>query len=476
MSTTFREETTMAARWYRIVTAIIGGLASLLLGAEILVAGESQSQLPRYRLQVGQELVYRGGSELNSDERTFIRHNAWHVWVVREDADGSWRLLARHGDTFSVRPRTKTKKEAPDNKPGRERITFGWCDVFPDGRIVENGSLNILLQPSKLLPRLPGTRDEAERGWTARNSPADETIHYRVLSDPHPSRCLIEAIAKSATNVSFGIDETLVTNFDMERGLPEKITSETRQERYPTGQGKGAIELVAVQTRSAESAHRLADEAERYFNAIEAHESLMRRRDLGRDAFEAALQKDTEELRKLGESLHEPELNEGIAQHLKINDAYVQEVLVAAAIRDKLMGKPSEDWATTDLDGKEHSLKDYRGKVVVLDFWYRGCGYCILGMPQIKEVAAHFQDRPVVVLGMNTDEDLDDAKFVVNKLDIRYTNLRAKGLPEKYHLQGFPALLILDQDGVVRDYHDGYSPTLREEVVKTVELLLGPKS
>jgi thioredoxin-related protein len=86
-------------------------------------------------------------------------------------------------------------------------------------------------------------------------------------------------------------------------------------------------------------------------------------------------------------------------------------------------------------------------------------------MPQIKEVAAHFQDRPVAILGMNTDENEDDARFVVEKMELRYTNLKAAGLHKKYHVTGFPTLLILDQDGVIR-----------EEVIKSVEQLLGPKS
>ncbi len=56
----------------------------------------------------------------------------------------------------------------------------------------------------------------------------------------------------------------------------------------------------------------------------------------------------------------------------------------------KLIGKPSEDWKTTISTVHPRSLEDYRGKVVLLDFWYRGCGWCIRAMPQLKQLADEF--------------------------------------------------------------------------------------
>src|SRR5204863_5713937 len=113
----------------------------------------------------------------------------------------------------------------------------------------------------------------------------------------------------------------------------------------------------------------------------------------------------------------------------------------------------------------------YRGKVVVLDFWYRGCGWCVRAMPQTKQIAAHFKDQPVAVFGMNTDRNEEDAKFVVEKMGLNYTNLKAEGLPEKYKVQGFPTLISIDQQGGVGDIHVGYSRPLREEASEAGEKL-----
>src|SRR5262249_3912049 len=141
-----------------------------------------------------------------------------------------------------------------------------------------------------------------------------------------------------------------------------------------------------------------------------------------------------------------------------------------------VIGKPSADWETTDLDGKPHALKDYRGKVVVMDFWYRGCGWCIRAMPQVNQLATDFRDEPVAILGMNTDEEEQDARLVVDKMQLTYPVLKAGGLPKKYQITGFPTLVIIDQQGNVHEVEVGYSPTLRDDVAKIIKSLLKQKS
>src|SRR5207248_10352034 len=116
-----------------------------------------------------------------------------------------------------------------------------------------------------------------------------------------------------------------------------------------------------------------------------------------------------------------------LTEHEQYAKYYVEEAERRAAVLDK----PAAEWSTVDLEGKPHALKDYRGKVVILDFWYRTCFWCVRAMPQVKEVAAQFKGRPVVVLGMNTDAKEEDARFVVEKMGLNYATLKAAGLPEK---------------------------------------------
>ena len=57
-------------------------------------------------------------------------------------------------------------------------------------------------------------------------------------------------------------------------------------------------------------------------------------------------------------------------------------------------------------------------------------------MPQIKEVADQFRGQPVAILGMCTDRKDEDARFVVDKLQLNYPTLHGIGIPEKYGVQG----------------------------------------
>jgi thiol-disulfide isomerase/thioredoxin len=162
-------------------------------------------------------------------------------------------------------------------------------------------------------------------------------------------------------------------------------------------------------------------------------------------------------------------LDDDLSNHKR----YLESSLESAKMLAENLNKPAADWTLKDVDGKTHSLADYKGKVVMLDFWYRGCGWCIRAMPQIKQVVDDFKGQPVVVLGMNTDRDVNDAKFVIEKLGLNYQTLRAdQDLPGKYGVRGFPTLIIIDPKGVVRDIHVGYSPDLKEQVEKSVKKLL----
>jgi protein-disulfide isomerase-like protein with CxxC motif len=74
---------------------------------------------------------------------------------------------------------------------------------------------------------------------------------------------------------------------------------------------------------------------------------------------------------------------------------------------------------------------------------------------------------------MNTDSNLDDAKFVAEAMKLKYPSISIdRELPQKYGVSGFPTMLVIDQAGTVRDMHVGYSPTLREDLNASIDRLL----
>lgn len=76
---------------------------------------------------------------------------------------------------------------------------------------------------------------------------------------------------------------------------------------------------------------------------------------------------------------------------------------------------------------------------------------------------------------MNNDRNIDNAKFVVREMELEYPVLRSEELPARYGVQGFPTLIIVNQQGKVAEIHVGYSPQLFENVTATVNRLLDAK-
>ena len=147
-------------------------------------------------------------------------------------------------------------------------------------------------------------------------------------------------------------------------------------------------------------------------------------------------------------------------------------VVAKSSAPSPLEGVAAQDWATTDLAGTAHALRQYQGNVVILDFWFNQCVWCRRTIPQVSKVADHFKGRQVVIMGVSTDEKEQDAMSVVERMGLKYPVLKGREIAEKYQIEGFPTLLIIDQQGIIRKVHVGYSPTLREDLIKDIEGLL----
>ena len=131
-------------------------------------------------------------------------------------------------------------------------------------------------------------------------------------------------------------------------------------------------------------------------------------------------------------------------------------------------GAVAPDFATQDPAGKTVRLSDFRGKVVVLDFWAPWCGPCIAAMPHTQEVAAQYKDQGVVVLASCTSDTRASFERWVKANAAKYPDIlwshdaaeRAPGRASLalYGVRGIPTQYIIDREGRIMDSVVGYMP------------------
>ena len=124
--------------------------------------------------------------------------------------------------------------------------------------------------------------------------------------------------------------------------------------------------------------------------------------------------------------------------------------LRAAELR---LGKPAPDFTLKDINGDSVSLKDFRGKVVLLDFWATWCGPCIHELPGLKAIHEKHKHNPDFVLISISSDASDDtvANFVADN-EMPWIHIREiDEMQAKYNVIGIPHYTLIDRNGLIRE-------------------------
>ncbi len=117
--------------------------------------------------------------------------------------------------------------------------------------------------------------------------------------------------------------------------------------------------------------------------------------------------------------------------------------------------KPAPNFILEDTQGNTHSLSDYRGKVVILNFWATWCRPCRKEMPALAELRAQYGDRGFQVVGVALDRPEAVAKFTTD-VGADYPQLigreRAIAVADRYgnHYGALPYSVLVDRQGLIR--------------------------
>ncbi len=152
---------------------------------------------------------------------------------------------------------------------------------------------------------------------------------------------------------------------------------------------------------------------------------------------------------------------------------------VAQKIRDSSgvrIAKEAPDFTLKDAAGKRVSLSDYKGKVVLLNFWATWCGPCKVEIPWFIEFEKQYRGQGFTVLGVSMDED--GWKAITPYVAEHHVNypvvLGDEAVNERYGgIDALPTTLVIGRDGKVTAIHQGLPEQGRTEYEQEIRQLLG---
>jgi peroxiredoxin len=132
------------------------------------------------------------------------------------------------------------------------------------------------------------------------------------------------------------------------------------------------------------------------------------------------------------------------------------------------------DFTLKSLEGSNLRLEEYRGQVVLINFWASWCGPCRQEMPLLDRLHHRYEDTGFAVLGVNVEGEVEPAQEIVDKTNVTFPILidESQKVSEMYNLQAMPSTVVVDRDGVVRYIHLGYKPGDEAKYVEVVKKLI----
>jgi len=146
----------------------------------------------------------------------------------------------------------------------------------------------------------------------------------------------------------------------------------------------------------------------------------------------------------------------------------------AAADLKPWPGVPPPALALKELDGRPHQLSEYRGKVILINFWATWCGPCRDEMPSIQGLKEKLAGRPFVVLAVNLDEPESRIKRFLTEMKVDFTVLLdpERKVARAWEARILPASFVIGPDGRIRYSLVGEINWDHEQVVSQIAELL----
>lgn len=115
-------------------------------------------------------------------------------------------------------------------------------------------------------------------------------------------------------------------------------------------------------------------------------------------------------------------------------------------------GAPAPNFIAQGLDHEPHTLSDYQGKVVILNFWATWCRPCRAEMPAMQALYEQYHDQGLELLALNANEDPATVEAFVEEYGLTFTILQDIGfeVSELYEVEAYPSTYFIDRRGRIQ--------------------------
>ena len=139
-----------------------------------------------------------------------------------------------------------------------------------------------------------------------------------------------------------------------------------------------------------------------------------------------------------------------------------------------LEGQVAPDFALKSSTGENLRLSEFRGDVVMINFWATWCGPCRQEMPLLDELYARYKRVGFNLLGVNIDDDSRRAMQMIEELGVSFPVLfdASKEVSKLYEVEAMPVTVLVDREGNVRYVHHGYKPGYEDKYLDQIRSLL----
>jgi thiol-disulfide isomerase/thioredoxin len=135
---------------------------------------------------------------------------------------------------------------------------------------------------------------------------------------------------------------------------------------------------------------------------------------------------------------------------------------------------PAPPFTLASRSGTDVSLAQYKGQVVMINFWASWCGPCRQEMPLLESIYKKYNKMGFTLIGVNVEPDAQAANEWLKQTPVSFPILYDKDskVSKLYDVAGMPSTVIIDRSGKLRMLHRGYKPGDENEYLDSIRVLI----